>query len=556
MDKKPVVLEIDLGLGLQSTDPKDPVSAVRSRMVPRLTTIVAGLRQGAKDDDVVAAVVHVAPGVSLWQVEELRIALAAFRESGRKVIAWTETFGDPGPGTTGYYLAAVADEIWLQPSGAVGLLGIGLSVTTIRGALDKIGAEPQMGQRKEFKTAAEMYTSTEISEPNREMTGRMTASMTEQVVAATASGRTLGPDQVREAIEAAPLTAQQGVDRGLVDHLGYRADVYDAVREEFGVGDDHELRLVYAHRYSRTTSTKQAIRRVVRSRHRPIIAVVDVEGAIITGRANRQLPGGRPQAGSDHVVAALRAATRNDAVRAVVLRVDSPGGSYIASDVIRDAVLRVQKSGRPVIASMGALAASGGYFVSMAADKIIALPSTLTGSIGVLGGKVVIKQTLTKLGVNQEAIGERPATMFSAIRRFDSEEWARYEAWLDLIYDDFTHKAAHDRGMDYDTLEPLAHGRVWTGADAKERGLVDELGGFRDAVVEACRRVGADLDHVRVQSFPQVPMLARIRPAESSESPAAALTTGRPAGLLETVTQAIGIEPGGVLTMPWRFEIN
>lgn len=555
MDKKPVVLEIDLVLGLQSTDPKDPLSAVRNRNVPRLNAIVAGLRHGAEDDQVVAAVVHIAPNASVWQVEELRVALRKFSASGRKVIAWTESFGDGGPGTVGYYLATAADEIWLQPSGAVGLLGIGLSVMTIRGVLDKIGAEPQMGQRKEFKTAAEMYTSTEISEPNREMTGRMAASITDQVVAATTAARRLATDQVADAINTAPLTAQQGLERGLIDRLGYRGDVYRAIRDEFGQGDDHDLQLVYAHRYSRTT-TKEVIRRAVRARHRPIIAVVDVQGAIVTGRGSRQLPGGRSQAGSDQVIAALHAATQNDAVRAVVLRVDSPGGSYTGSDAIRAAVLQVKKSGRPVIASMGSLAASGGYFVSMAADQIFALPSTLTGSIGVLGGKVVIKETLNKIGVTREAIGERPATMFSEIRPFDTEEWARYESWLDQIYDDFTHKAADDRGLAYETLEPLAHGRVWTGADAKQRQLVDDLGGFSDAVVAACRRIGVDLDHVRVQGFPQVPMLTRLRPAESSESPAAALTTGAPQGLLEMVTQSLGVEPGGVLTMPWHFDVR
>jgi protease-4 len=256
------------------------------------------------------------------------------------------------------------------------------------------------------------------------------------------------------------------------------------------------------------------------------------------------------------VIAALRATTENDSVRAVVLKVESPGGSYIASDAIRDAVRRVKQSGRPVVASMGSVAASGGYFVSMAADEIVALPSTLTGSIGVLGGKVVIKDTLAKIGVTQEALGERSATMFSPTRAFEDDEWAKIESWLDEVYDDFTHKAAEDRGLDYEALEQVARGRVWTGADAKDLGLVDELGGFQFAVKEACRRVGTDIDHVRVQGFPQLPMLARVLPAESSESPAAALIKGRPRGVLETVSQALGVQTGGILTMPWRFDFN
>jgi len=560
MDKKPVVLEIDLGLGLQSSDPQDPVSAVRSRNVPRLPAVISGLRHGAQDDDVVAAVVHVTGQPTVWQAEELGRALRSFSAAGKKVIGWADSFGELGPGTVGYYLATTADEVWLQPSGSVGLQGVALNVMTIRGVLDKIGAEPQIGQRHEYKTAAEMYTSTQISEPNREMTGRMADSVTEQVVSATAAARRISPEQVTDAIAAAPLTAQQALDRGLVDRLGYRADVYRAIREQFGRkqdDDDPDLRLVFAHRYARSI-TKEAIRRTRfgRTRRRPIIAVVDVQGAIVTGRGTRQLPVGQAQAGSDHVIAALRAAAQNDQVRGVVLRVDSPGGSYIASDAIRDAVLRVKKSGRPVVASMGSVAASGGYFVSMPADKIIALPSTLTGSIGVLGGKLVIKETLNRIGVTRETIGDRPATMFSTTRVFEHDEWLRIEAWLDAVYDDFTHKAAEDRGLSYDVLEPVARGRVWTGADAKERGLIDELGGFQDAVIETCERIGVDIDHVRVQRFPQVPMLARLRPAESSESPAAALLGSRPPSLLEGLAQALGVESSGILTMPWRFDFS
>jgi protease IV len=558
MDKNPVVLEIDLSLGLQSGVPQDPLSAIRARYIPRLPTIIAGLRHAAKDDSVVAAILHVTPAVTVWQAEELIAALRGFREAGKKVIAWTESFGELGTGTVPYYLATAADVIWMQPSGSLGLQGVALDVMTVRGVLDKISAEPQIGQRHEYKTAAEMYMSTEVTEPNREMTGRMCDSVTGQVVDATAASRSLDADQVSAAISAAPLTAQQALDRGLIDRLGYRADVFQALREEFGRrdadDDDQRIRLLYAHRYSQSI-TKQAMRRTWQ-RHRPIIAVVDVNGAIVTGRGTRRVPMGSPMAGSDRVVAALRATTENDAVRAVVLRVDSPGGSYVASDAIRDAVLRVKKSGRPVIASMGFVAASGGYFVSMAADKIIALPSTLTGSIGVLGGKVVINRTLGRIGITRETIGQPPATMFSSNRVFEHDEWLKIESWLDAVYDDFTHKAADDRGLAYQELESVARGRVWTGADAKERGLIDDLGGLQAAVLEACRRVGVDIDHVRVQAFPQLPMVARLRPAESSESPGAALISGRSPGLLETLTQALGVEHGGVLTLPWRFDFR
>ncbi|HEY9290680.1 MAG TPA: signal peptide peptidase SppA [Microlunatus sp.] len=562
MEKKPLVLEIDLSLGLLDAAPQDPLTALRARNTPRLSHIVSGLRHAATDDDVVALVIHLTPMIRAAEADELAIALRSFRAAGKQVIAWTESFGELGPGTLPYYLATAADQIWMQPSGTLGLQGIGLDVATVRGVLDKIGADPQIGQRHEYKTAAEMYTSTEISEPNREMTGRMCASITEQVIAATAAARAVSADQVAEAMTIAPLTAEEALDRHLVDHLGYRGDVYRSVRDTYGVrdhddDDDHaqpEIRLLFAHRYARSLPKQAVI--MAKRRRSPIIAVVDVQGAIVTGRGHGQLPTQRPQAGSDLVVAALRSAAENDSVRAVVLRVDSPGGSYVASDAIRDAVLRVKLTGRPVIVSMGSLAASGGYFVSMAADRIVALPSTLTGSIGVLGGKVVIKETLSRIGITREAIGSESATMFSSNRRFADDEWTRVEGWLDAVYSDFTHKAADDRGIDYPDLEAVARGRVWTGADALQRGLVDELGGLRTAVELACHRVGTDIDHVRVQQFPQLPMLTRLKPAESTESLADAVISGPPMGLLETLTTALGVQQAGVLALPWRFRFS
>lgn len=563
--RKPLVLEIDLALGLLATEPRDPLTALRSRATPRLARIVAGLRHGSTAEEVVGAVLHITPDVRVADAEELAEALRAFSAAGKPVIAWTESFGELGPGTVPYYLATAADEIWLQPSGSIGLQGIGLEVLTVRGLLDKVGVEPQFGQRREYKTAAEMFMSTEISAPNREMTDRLATSITDQVVARTAGARGLSPEDVRDAIGAAPLDAQQAVQRRLVDRLGYRGDVYREVRSRFGGrADGHDdatqddgadgdrLRLLYAHRYSRSVR-EQAIGRV---RRRPVIAVVSVQGGIVTGRGHSPVPTNRPQAGSDAVVSALRAAAADDSVRAVVLRVDSPGGSYVASDAIRDAVLRVRRSGRPVIASMGSVAASGGYFVSMAADRIVALPSTLTGSIGVFGGKMVINDMLRRIGINREAIGGPEATMFSSARVFENDEWLKIESWLDAVYADFTQKAAADRGLELAELEAQARGRVWTGADARERRLVDELGGLRSAVEVAAGRIGTDLDHVRVQPFPHLPMLARLRPPESSESPAAAVISARTPGPLELLARALGVEDTGVLTMPWRFTIS
>jgi protease-4 len=243
------------------------------------------------------------------------------------------------------------------------------------------------------------------------------------------------------------------------------------------------------------------------------------------------------------VGAVLRAVGKDDRVEAVVLRVDSPGGSYSASDAIRREVLALRDAGRPVVASMGLVAASGGYFVSMAADEVVALPSTLTGSIGVLGGKVVLRELADKVGFEQELVtaGEH-AAMFSTLQRFNAEEWQRVQDWLDLVYIDFTAKAASDRGLPIGELEPVARGRVWTGADARTHGLVDTLGGLQTAVSAACARGGLDRESVQVRRYPRHRLADQLRPPESSQSPASAVGSSR-ADVLADLVLPTGLAP-------------
>jgi protease IV len=262
------------------------------------------------------------------------------------------------------------------------------------------------------------------------------------------------------------------------------------------------------------------------------------------------------------VCAALRAAGDRDDIAAVVLRVVSPGGSYVASDAIHREVLRLRET-KPVLASMGTVAASGGYFVAMAADEIVALPGTVTGSIGVLGGKVAMGEGLRRLGVTTESVGSgSQATMFDPDRPFDDGEWRRVEQWLDAVYADFTTKAAAGRHMPLEQLEPLARGRIWTGADAHQHGLVDGLGGLELAVERAVTRTGRTREEVRVQRLPHRSPLDVLRPAESSESPAslqgplaiASLSDGALAEPLLAAWRALGTPWTGVLSIqePWR----
>lgn len=558
--QRPLLLEIDLSRGLAETAPSDPLSALRQRQQPTLPHVLEGLRRAASDPDVAGVVVLVGRGAAITHAEELGMALRRVANAGKPTVAFAETFGEFAPGAVPYALAACCDEIWLQPTGGVGLTGVELTATLLRGALDKIGAEPDLRQRHEYKTAANTFMLDHVTEPHREMTQRLADSVMEQIRSLIARRRQLTDDEIDAAVDASPMPAADARDRRLVDRLGYRDEMYADLRQR--LGRDGELELRFVHRYAHRQAAKPAEQ--LRRRRAPAIAMVPIRGSIHTGRSRPGGPGG-PSAGSDTVVAALRQAADSDQIKAVVLTVNSPGGSYVASDAIRHAVQAVRRAGKPVVASMGGVAASGGYFVSMPADRVLALPGTLTGSIGVLAGKLVLRQTFDRLGITRESIGSGPkATMFSSTVPFDDEQLSRLDSWLDEVYDDFTHKAAEDRGVGWEVLEPVARGRVWTGADAVGRSLVDELGGRQRAVEIACELASLSRDRVRLQPVPHLPFLERLRPAESTESPSAALATPAtalipdgPEDAVRLAASALGLPASaGVLSLPWHLTIG
>ncbi|MVA76449.1 signal peptide peptidase SppA [Auraticoccus sp. F435] len=563
----PTVLELDLSRGVLSAPPRSPAVVLRAMHMPTMRAIRDGLRSGARDPKVAGLVVHVGDcPLTASQVDEVGAMIAEFG-AAKPTLAHTETFGELANGLLGYRLGAHAQQVWLQPTGGIGLSGVSLQVTLLRGTLDKVGVEPEFGQRHEYKTAANQFTAREVTEAQREMMQRLADSVLEQTVAVVAEKRGLTEDEVRRAVDDTPLSAAVALERRLVDHLGYRDEVYSWLRESWGspVDGKPEVDLHYVHRYEREHGGPALVKNL-RDKHRPSVALVGVQGPIATGASSNGGLNG-PSAGSDTVTAHLRAAAADEHVRAVVLRVDSPGGSYVASDAIRREVRQLVEGGRPVVASMGDLAASGGYFVSMGASEVVANPSTLTGSIGVLAGKMVTAGLTDKLGlVRAEMTAGARADMFSTLRGFDESDWAVLDAWLDDVYADFTAKAAADRGMDLAALEPLARGRVWTGADAAERGLVDHLGGVSLALERACELAGLDRDAVGVRAVPGMPLLAQLRPARSSESTGqngadahvgvASLLAGGPEATLTRLAGLVGLQVPGVLALPWRLTLG
>jgi len=549
----PLILELDLSEGIAEEPPSDMVSALLTLRRPRLGDVLDGLRRAGADDKVRALVVKIGGRpIGMARVQELRSAVAAFRRSGKATVGWAETFGEFGPGNTAYYLATAFDRVWLQPSGDVGLTGLSLEQWFLRGALDRLGLKYEVGKRYEYKNAADRFTEHGFTAPAREALEQLAASLTGQLTEAVAERLAIPSAQARKLIDEGPYVAQEALEARLVDALGYRDEVYEEVRKTAGPG----AHLLYLGRYQRSRALTERARKLPEPAQ-DMIALIYAAGPIRRGRSGRgPLSGGAM--GSDTVTAALRAAAADRRVRAIVLRVNSPGGSYVASDTIWREVVRTRQGGKPVVVSMGDVAASGGYFISMAADAIVAQPGTITGSIGVLTGKPVTASLLERAGITTDAVVEGAhADMFTTTRPFSKEEWSKINSWLDRIYADFTGKVATGRNMTQEQVHQIARGRVWTGADAAGIGLVDHLGGLDDAVALARRKAGLP-GSAPVRGYPRTTPLDRLRRPESSEDyPAAgASLLAESWGPVWRLAAGAGFAPAGPLhlPLPWAFQ--
>jgi protease IV len=542
------VLELDLERGLVEYVPDDPLAqAIHGRRTTVLD-VVEALERASGDDRVRALVVRVGSGDLGWaQVEEVREAVGRFRASGKPAIVFSETFGEFGPGHGGYYLATAFDQVVLQPSGDVGLSGLRSESPFLSGTLEELRVQPQMDHRHEYKNALNLFTESEFTEAHREATLRIVESIHEQLVAGVAEGRRLPAERARELIGGGPWGAEDAVRAGLVDRLAYRDQLYDSLRAEYGRGTE----FMYLRRYLAAAGRAHT--------RGETVAVIYGVGGVQRGESEVNPVFGGLAMGAETVTRAFHRAIQDPAVRAIVFRIDSPGGSYVASDAVWREVVRARAAGKPVIASMGNVAASGGYFVAMPADRIVAHPSTLTGSIGVVGGKMVTRGLMNRLGVTFDAVsvGEN-ATMWSGISEYSPEEWQRVQEWLDRVYVDFTTKAAEGRGRSREEIHELARGRVWTGADAQRVGLVDELGGYHVALRLAREAMGVEADApLRLRIFPERRTLLESildRGPRSSRPEASQLLLERAVHLLEpaarTLHRAGLLGAPGALTAP------
>ena len=387
-------------------------------------------------------------------MQELRDAILAFHASGKRAVAFSETFGESSPGNGSYYLATAFDEIVLQPSGDVNVTGLMASAVFLRGTLEKLGVTPRLDHRQEYKTAMNLLSETGFTAAHRESIARVAESQFDQIVRGISEGHGIPKADVLRLIDSGPFLGREALQARLVDRVAYRDEVVSDVKARAGDG----ARLLYLSRYA--TRTRRARQRG------DTVAVILGIGSIRQGRSGGDSFDERWRSmGSDTVAAAFRAAVADKHVKAIVFRVDGRGGSYVASDTIWRETVRAREAGKPVIVTMGNVAGSGGYFVAMAADKIVAQPGTITGSIGVVGGKVVTAGLRAKAGISFDEIHTSSnTTMWSNALDYTSGEWEKVQAFLDRIYEDFTTKVVAGRG-----LAPTPSGRLQEAESGRER---------------------------------------------------------------------------------------
>lgn len=461
---------------IESAPSDNPLARLSLRETPRMFDLVAALKRAGEDKRVRLLIAKIgASGMKTAKIQEIRDAVMRFRGKGKKAIAFAETFGEFGPGNNAYYLATAFDEIYLQPSGGIGLTGMSTKTPFVREFLDTIGVKPSLEKRKEYKSAAYTFTESGYTAPHREADMAVLESILSRIVDDVAEARGLEREKVLSLVARGPFTAREALDEKLVDGLLYRDQLFDKIRERTG---EDARQLSFSAYLNRAGSPYAGGTKV---------ALIHGVGQIVRGESN-YLPLGGHMMGSDTVAKAFRQAVDDKSVKAIIFRINSPGGSYVASDTVWREVVRAREKGKPVIATMSGVAGSGGYFVAMAADRIIAHPGTITGSIGVVNGKMVTSEMWQKVGVQWgELFTHDNAAMWSGTERYTEAHLETIQKWLDGVYKDFVTKAAQGRGMDYETLEEFARGRIWTGEDARARGLVDELGGFA-AAFDAARK--------------------------------------------------------------------
>ena len=466
------VLVLKISGPLPDYVPEDPIRKLFGGQPQSLSSLLAQFRKAKVDKRISAVLLDIDMPEEGWaKAEEIRAAIADFRTSGKPVYAFMEMGLNKD-----YYIASACDRVFLPPPGDLFTNGLAADVMFFRGSLDKLGIYPDIFHIGKYKTAADMFTQKQMTDAHREFMNSLLDDLFGRFVEAIAKARNKSPEEVKALIDNAPYNAAQAKDAGLIDGALYRDEVEKELKKRLGYQDSDELHIAKAGDYRQISQESLGLNKGDK------IAVVYAAGDIVSGKS--EFGGsGETTIGSDSLVKTLEEARDDRGVKAIVLRIDSPGGSGLASDIIWRAIESVKEK-KPVVVSMSDVAASGGYYIACNANKIVAEPSTITGSIGVLAGKPVVKGLYDWLGItNEYVVRGQNAGMFRETEKFSDSERKKFE---DLVkgtyYEEFLPKVAKGRGKSTDEIDKIGQGRVWTGQQGKERGLVDEYGGLDQAI--------------------------------------------------------------------------
>ena len=465
------VLTLRLSGALPDYVPDDPFRRIFGSQPQSLGSLMAQFRKAKVDRRITAVMLDIDMTEAGWaKSEELRSAIQDFRTSGKPVYAYMEMGLNKD-----YYIASACDKIFVPPPGEIFTIGLAADVMFFRGSLDKLGIYPDVYQIGKYKSAGDMFTQKEMTEAHREYINSMLDDLYGRYLQGIATSRNKTVDEVKNLIDDAPYTAAQAKDAGLIDGAMYREEVEKELKKRLGYKDSDALHIARGSDYRQISQESLGLNKGEK------IAVVYASGDIVSGRSSFG-SAGQDTIGSDSMLRTLNEVRDDKAIKAIVLRIDSPGGSSLASDIIWRAI-EAAKAKKPVVVSMSDVAASGGYYIACNANRIVAQPSTITGSIGVVGGKPVVRGFYDWIGISNEYVMRgKNAGMFRETEKFSDTEQAKFKEFLNSTYDDFITKVGKGRNKDKEFIDSIGQGRVWTGSQGKERGLVDEYGGLDKAI--------------------------------------------------------------------------
>jgi len=459
-----------------------------------LMEILDGL-EIAKSDENIKGIFLNCDGVSagMANVKEIRDALADFQASGKFIVAYHENYS-----AKSYYLSSVAEELYVFPSGMLQFIGLGSEKMFIKGALEKMDVEMQIirGSNNRFKSAVEPLMYTQMSEASRIQTQKYLDALWSEMLKSISSSRKMKVSRLNEIADSIYIRKSgDAVKYKMADGIKYYDEVLDILKEKAGTAEDKDLEMVSFKKYAMKKTRNE---RTLAKLDKKNVAVIFAEGEIVDGF-------GKPNnIGGTSLSQDIRDAREDDDIEAIVLRVNSPGGSALASDIIWREVVLTKKAGKPIVVSMGDVAASGGYYIACASDRIFAQPNTITGSIGVFG---IIPYTgkmfENKFGITFDHVQTNAHSALTTNRKLTDEELSIFQGGVDDIYDDFISKVSKGRNMTKEMVDSIGQGRVWAGTDAKKIGLVDEFGGVYDAINYVADKAGIEKDSIAIDFYPK-----------------------------------------------------